>query len=65
MKLSLILKNYCNVRDLMKMYGKTYHQVVYALSTGRIKATKFNWEWAIYKGDLPDEWPVRKRYRGG
>lgn len=48
------------VKDLMKLYNKSYNQVVYALSTGRIKGSKVGWVWVIAEQDLPDVWPVKK-----
>ena len=52
------------VKDLMAKYNKTYHQVTYALMTGRIPAQKFGWIWIIDPSDLPEQWPIKRKQKG-
>jgi hypothetical protein len=52
------------VKDLMKIFDKSYHQVTYALSIGKLKGKKIGWVWVVDPRDIPKEWPISQDKRG-
>jgi hypothetical protein len=52
---------FITARQVMKRYGKTYHQLMYAVRTGKLHGEKLEdtWQWIFDEELLPPTWPVK------
>jgi hypothetical protein len=56
-----MMKKVLTIREVMRKYDKTYTQVLYAVSTGRLVAIKVGWIWLFPPDKLPNTWPEPNR----
>jgi hypothetical protein len=49
------------IHEVMEKYEPhlTYNQVMYAIMTKKIKATKLGWQWFVEEESLPKNWHKR------